>query len=54
MRKRSKGAQALLEARVCGVLASVAKTTTIYNHFQELIDSDIPMVIFLIVYARGS
>mgnify|MGYP002239648930 CR=1 FL=1 len=51
--KEVKGAQALLEARVCGVLASVAKTTTIYNHFQELIDSDIPMV-FLIVYARGS
>ena len=44
--KEVKGAQALLEARVCGVLASVAKTTTIYNHFQELIDSDIPMVFF--------
>ena len=44
--KEVKGAQALLEARVCGVLASVAKTTTIYNHFQELIDSYIPMVFF--------
>ena len=44
--KEVKGAQALLEARVCGVLASVAKTTTIYNHFQELIDSDIPLVFF--------
>ena len=33
--KEVKGAQALLEARVCGVLASVAKTTTIYNHFKN-------------------
>lgn len=44
--KEVKGAQALLEARVCGVLASVAKTTTGYDHFQELIDSDIPIVFF--------
>lgn len=44
--KEVKGAQALLEARVCGVLASVAKTTKAYNHFQELIDSDIPLVFF--------
>ena len=48
--KEVKGAQALLEARVCGVLASVAKTTTIYNHFQELIDSDtLQALCFLIV-----
>lgn len=44
--KEVKGAQALLEARVCGVLASVAKTSKIYNHFQELIDSEIPLVFF--------
>lgn len=44
--KEVKGVQALLEARVCGVLASVAKTTTVYNHFQELIDSEIPLVFF--------
>lgn len=44
--KEVKGAQALLEARVCGVLASVAKTTTDYAHFQDLIDSDIPIVFF--------
>lgn len=44
--KEVKGAEALLEARVCGVLASVAKTTKIYNHFQELIDSYIPLVFF--------
>lgn len=44
--KEVKGAQALLEARVCGVLASVAKTTTDYAHFQDLLDSDIPIVFF--------
>lgn len=44
--KEVKGAHALLEARVCGVLASVAKTTTDYVHFQELMDSDIPVVFF--------
>lgn len=44
--KEVKGAQALLEARVCGVLASVAKTSDKYDHFQELIDNDIPMVFF--------
>lgn len=44
--KEVKGAQALLEARVCGVLASVAKTTGDYSHFQDLIDSDIPVVFF--------
>lgn len=44
--KEVKGAQALLEARVCGVLASVAKTSKIYTHFQELIDSEIPLVFF--------
>lgn len=44
--KEVKGAEALLEARVCGVLASVAKTTTVYDHFQELIDRDIPVVFF--------
>lgn len=44
--KEVKGARTLLEARVCGVLASVAKTTTSYQHFQELKDSDIPLVFF--------
>jgi len=39
-------AQAMLEARVCGVLSSVAKTTNQYDHFQELIDNDIPLVFF--------
>lgn len=41
-----RSAQAMLEARVCGILSSVAKTTTQYDHFQELIDNDIPLVFF--------
>ncbi len=44
--KEVKGAQALLEARVCGVLASVSKTSLKYDHFQELIENDIPIVFF--------
>ncbi|MDL2221575.1 LacI family transcriptional regulator [Parabacteroides sp. OttesenSCG-928-N08] len=44
--KEVKGAQVLQEARVCGVLASVAKSTEQYDHFLELIDSDIPVVFF--------
>ncbi len=44
--KEVKGARSLLEARVCGVLASMAKSTTSYDHFQELIDNDIPVVFF--------
>lgn len=44
--KEVKGAQALLEARVCGVLASVAKTSKTYDHFQEFIDHGVPMVFF--------
>ncbi len=41
-----KGAKALLEARVCGVLSSMSKTTQKYNHFQELVDEGIPLVFF--------
>jgi LacI family transcriptional regulator len=41
-----KGVQTLLEARVCGVLASVAKTSRKFEHFQELMDNEIPMVFF--------
>ncbi len=44
--KEVKCAQALIEARVCGVLASVAKTSTRYEHFQELLDNGIPIVFF--------
>jgi len=36
----------LLSASVCGVLVSVSKSTTQFQHFQEIIDSNIPMVFF--------
>jgi LacI family transcriptional regulator len=44
--KEVKGVQTLLEARVCGVLASVAKTSVRFEHFQELLDNEIPTVFF--------
>jgi len=44
--KEKKNVQALINSRVCGVLVSMAKTTTIYDHFQELIDNNIPVVFF--------
>ncbi len=45
-KKEVRAAQTMLEARVSGVLASVAKSTDEYEHFQELIDNDIPLVFF--------
>lgn len=44
--KELKSAQTMLGARVSGVLASVAKSTSCYRHFQELIDDNIPIVFF--------
>lgn len=41
-----KNVQTLIKARVCGVLISQSKTTTKYEHFQDLIDNDIPIVFF--------
>lgn len=41
-----RSVQTMLEARVCGVLSSVAKTTNNYDHFQELVDDGIPLVFF--------
>lgn len=41
-----RAAQAMLEARVSGVLASVAKSTHKYDHYQDLIEGDIPLVFF--------
>ncbi len=38
--------ETLLSAQVCGVLASVSKKTTQFDHFQEIIDNDIPIVFF--------
>lgn len=36
----------LINARVSGVLASLAKNTTEYSHFNDIIESNIPLVFF--------
>lgn len=35
-----------LAARVCGVIASLAKATSQYDHYQELLNNDIPIVFY--------
>lgn len=35
-----------LEARVCGVITSLAKDTSCYDHYQELLDNNIPIVFY--------
>jgi LacI family transcriptional regulator len=44
--KEIRNTKALVATRVSGVLASLAKHTTNYDHFQEIIESDIPLVFF--------
>ncbi len=44
--KEIRNTQALVATRVSGVLASLCKHTTNYDHFQEIIESDIPLVFF--------
>lgn len=44
--KEVSNTQALMSTRVAGVLASLCKHTTNYDHFQEIIESDIPLVFF--------
>ncbi|MDR3652069.1 MAG: LacI family DNA-binding transcriptional regulator [Paludibacter sp.] len=41
-----KNTQALIATRVSGVLACLSKHTINYDHFQDIIDSDIPLVFF--------
>jgi len=41
-----RNARGLISTRVSGVLACLSKHTTDYDHFQEIIDSDIPLVFF--------
>ena len=41
-----RNVQTLIKARVCGVLISQSKATTNYDHFQELLDNDIPVIFF--------
>lgn len=35
-----------LSARVCGVITSLAKDTTTYDHYQELLNNNIPIVFY--------
>jgi DNA-binding LacI/PurR family transcriptional regulator len=44
--KEEHSVQQLISSHVCGVLTSMAKETTHYAHFQELIDNNIPVVFF--------
>lgn len=44
--KEVRNAEALIATRVSGVLSCLSKQTTNYDHFQEIIDSDIPLVFF--------
>jgi LacI family transcriptional regulator len=44
--KEVRNTRALVATRVSGVLASLAKHTTNYDHFQDIIESDIPLVFF--------
>ncbi len=41
-----KSVETLLDARVCGILASQSKTTASFEHFQEIVDSNIALVFF--------
>ncbi|MFV0544598.1 MAG: LacI family DNA-binding transcriptional regulator [Bacteroides sp.] len=38
--------QSFLAARVCGVITSLAKDTSKYDHYQKLIDNNIPIVFY--------
>ena len=38
--------ETLLSTQVCGVLVSLSKETTKFQHFQEIIDNNIPIVFF--------
>lgn len=41
-----KSVETLLDARVCGILASQSKETREYGHFQEIVDNNIHLVFF--------
>lgn len=38
--------KSFMENRVCGVIASLAKETTVYDHYQKLVDNHTPIVFF--------
>lgn len=41
-----RSVETLLEARVCGILISQSKTTSSYDHFQDIIDNSVHLVFF--------
>lgn len=44
--KEIRNVQTLIKTRVSGIITSLSKTTFKYDHFQELVDRDIPIVFF--------
>lgn len=44
--KEVKIVHSFLAERVCGVITSLAKDTTCYDHYQELLDNNIPIVFY--------
>lgn len=44
--KEIRNVETLIKTRVSGIITSLSKTTFKYDHFQELIDRDIPIVFF--------
>ncbi len=44
--KEVRNTQSLISTRVSGVLASLSKHTTNYDHFQDVVDAGIPLVFF--------
>lgn len=41
-----KSVETLLDARVCGILASQSKSTALFDHFQEVLDNNVYLVFF--------
>ena len=41
-----RSVETLLDARVCGILASQSKSTRKFDHFQEIIDNKVHLVFF--------
>ncbi|MCC8188167.1 MAG: LacI family transcriptional regulator [Bacteroides sp.] len=44
--RETKIVHSFLAARVCGVIASLAKDTSQYDHYQELLNNNIPVVFY--------
>ncbi len=45
-KREAKSVETLLDARVCGILASQSKTTQEFQHFQNILDNDVHLVFF--------